>query len=30
MKSALDMSILTALSKAVPQGKCRVDRESAV
>ena len=30
LKFALDMSILTALSKAIPHGKLRLDRESAV
>ena len=27
---ALDMSILTAISKTIPQGKCHLERESAV
>ena len=30
LKFALDTSILTALSKAIPQGKRRLDREGAV
>ena len=30
VRFALDMSLLTALSKSVPQGKRRLDRESAV
>ena len=30
LKFALDTSVLTALSKAVPQGKRRLDREGAV
>ena len=30
LKFALDMSILTALSKAIPQGKRRLDREGTV
>ena len=30
LKFALDTSTLTALSKAIPQRKCRLDRESAV
>ena len=30
VKFALDMSICSALSQAIPQGKCRVDRKIAV
>ena len=30
LQFALDTSILTALSKGIPQGKCGLDREGAV